>query len=48
MTPAERERAVNYLTQSRDNLLRTIRGLSREQLQFKSAPDRWSGLAMSR
>jgi len=42
MTPAERERAVNYLTQSRDNLLRTIRGLSREQLQFKSAPDRWS------
>jgi len=42
MTPAERERAVNYLTQSRDNLLRTVRGLSREQLQFKSAPERWS------
>ncbi|HXX20754.1 MAG TPA: DinB family protein [Candidatus Acidoferrum sp.] len=42
MTPAERERAVNYLTQSRDNLLRTVRGLSREQLQFKPAPDRWS------
>ncbi|HXX19813.1 MAG TPA: DinB family protein [Candidatus Acidoferrum sp.] len=41
MTPAERERAVNYLTQSRDDLLRAVRGLSREQLQFKPAPDRW-------
>jgi len=42
MTPAERERAVNYLAQSRDNLLGKTRGLSREQLQFKPAPDRWS------
>jgi uncharacterized damage-inducible protein DinB len=42
MTTAERERAVSYLAQSRDKLLRTTRGLSREQLQFKPAPDRWS------
>ena len=42
MTPAERERAISYLVQSRDSLLGTVRGLSREQLQFKPAPDRWS------
>ena len=42
MTAGEREHAVNYLVQSRDNLLRTVRGLSREQLRFKPAPDRWS------
>lgn len=42
MTPADRERAVSYLAQTRDNLLRATSGLSPAQLQFKSAPDRWS------
>jgi uncharacterized damage-inducible protein DinB len=42
MTPADRERAVSYLSQTRDNLLRATSGLSPAQLQFKPAPDRWS------
>src|SRR5271169_5800965 len=42
MTPAERERAVAYLAETRENLLRTARNLSPTQLQFKPAPDRWS------
>lgn len=42
MTPADREHAVSYLTQTRDNLLRATRGLSSGQLAFKPAPGRWS------
>jgi uncharacterized damage-inducible protein DinB len=42
MTPADRERAVSYLCQTRDNLLRATAGLSPAQMQFKPAPDRWS------
>jgi uncharacterized damage-inducible protein DinB len=42
MTPAERERAVSYLTRTRDDLLRATRPLSRDQLRFKPAPGRWS------
>jgi uncharacterized damage-inducible protein DinB len=42
MTPADRERAVSYLSQTRDNLLRATSGLSPAQLEFKSAPGRWS------
>lgn len=42
MTPAERQRAISYLTQTRDDLLRTASGLSPAQLGFKPAPDRWS------
>lgn len=42
MTPADRERAVSYLAQTRDNLLRATGGLSPAQMQFKPAADRWS------
>ena len=42
MNPSERQRAVSYLIQTRDNLLRATSGLSPAQLQFKPAPDRWS------
>ncbi|MGH9718562.1 MAG: DinB family protein [Candidatus Acidiferrales bacterium] len=42
MTAADRERAVTYLAQTRDDLLRATRGLSSAQLAFKSAPGRWS------
>jgi DinB superfamily len=42
MTAADRERAVSYLAQTRDNLLRATRGLSPLQLAFKPAPNRWS------
>jgi hypothetical protein len=42
MTPAELERISSYLDQTRENLLRTTKGLSPTQLQYKPAPDRWS------
>lgn len=42
MTPAELERISSYLHQTRESLLRTARGLSPTQLQYKTAPDRWS------
>ena len=42
MTPAERERAVAYLAETRENLHRSTKNLSPTQLQFKPAPDRWS------
>jgi uncharacterized damage-inducible protein DinB len=42
MTPAERERALAYLAETRENLLRSTKNLSPTQLQFKPAPDRWS------
>ncbi len=42
MTAADRERAVSYLAQTRDNLLRATHGLSPEQLEFKPASGRWS------
>jgi uncharacterized damage-inducible protein DinB len=42
MTPAERDQIAAYLTETREDLLRAMRGLSREQLLYKPAPDRWS------
>ncbi len=42
MTPAERQRAAAYLGETRDNLLRATKNLSPTQLQYKTAPDRWS------
>ncbi|MDE3137034.1 MAG: DinB family protein [Acidobacteriota bacterium] len=42
MTPAERERLTNYLSQTRSQLLETVRSLSPEQLDYKPNPDRWS------
>ncbi|HKV04286.1 MAG TPA: DinB family protein [Candidatus Acidoferrales bacterium] len=42
MTPAERERALKYLAETRENLVRSTRHLSRAQMEFKPAPDRWS------
>ncbi len=42
MSPSERERVAAYLTETRENLLRTASSLSPTQLQYKPAPDRWS------
>ena len=42
MTSAERERAVAYLAETRDNWARTARGLSGTQLQFRPSPGSWS------
>lgn len=42
MTSAEREHATKYLEKTRESYLHTARSLSRDQLQYKPAPDRWS------
>ena len=42
MTPAEREHATKYLETTRESYLHAARSLSRDQLQYKPAPDRWS------
>jgi hypothetical protein len=42
ITPAERENALSYLTQSREGVVAAVKGLSEAQLKFKPAADRWS------
>jgi hypothetical protein len=42
VTPAEREFALHHLAQSRESLLRMPQGLSREQWDYRPAPDRWT------
>jgi hypothetical protein len=42
ITPTERERALQYLTESRDGVIGATKGLSEAQWKFKPAPDRWS------
>ena len=42
MTPTEREGLLREMDQTRENLLRAVEGLSREQLEYREAPDRWS------
>jgi hypothetical protein len=42
VTPAERDRALQYLESTKKNVLQATKGLSQEQWNFKPAPDRWS------
>ena len=42
ITPAEKGKALQYLTDTRANLAEAVKGLSAAQLRFKPAPDRWS------
>jgi hypothetical protein len=42
LTQKERDAAVKYLEETRENFLRSISGLSEEQWNYKPAPDRWS------
>jgi len=42
MTPAERETLLKNLEESRERLLGTAKNLSREQLHYRPAPDRWT------
>ena len=42
LTAAEREKAVQYLEQTRDGVIAQTKGLSDAQMKFKPAPDRWS------
>lgn len=42
LTAAERQQAVEHLTQTKQKFLDAVQGLSPAQLNFKAAPDRWS------
>lgn len=42
LTNAERKTAVSYLTSSKEDVLKNIKGLSKEQLNFKSSSESWS------
>lgn len=42
LSDADREKAVDHLSQTRDHLLATLEGLSEEQLHYKASPERWS------
>jgi hypothetical protein len=42
MTPAERQKVIDLLQQSRVELLNAVEGLSDAQWHWKSAPERWS------
>ena len=42
ISPTEREFAIKQLDQTRERLLSTLQGLSREQLLFRPEPERWS------
>jgi uncharacterized damage-inducible protein DinB len=42
MTPADRETLLKNLEESRERLLLMAKNLSREQLHYRPAPDRWT------
>jgi hypothetical protein len=42
LTDAERKSAISYLKETKEDLLKTIKGLSAEQLAFKATPESWS------
>lgn len=42
ITKAERKSAIESLNKSKADLLASVKGLSAEQLNFKSSPDAWS------
>ncbi|HEX5171742.1 MAG TPA: DinB family protein [Cyclobacteriaceae bacterium] len=42
LTRADRDFIVKYYTESRDNVLKTVKGLTPEQANFKPAEDKWS------
>jgi hypothetical protein len=44
LTDAERKMAVDLLNKTRTDLINSVQGLSDAQLNYKTAPDRWSVL----
>jgi len=42
VTPAEKDRALQYLESTKKNVVEATKGLSEAQWNFKPAPDRWS------
>src|SRR6202790_4745988 len=42
LTPADKERAMQYLENTKKNIVDATKGLSAAQWNFKAGPDRWS------
>lgn len=42
LTDEERSKAIDHLSQTRDDLLSVLEGLTEEQLNYKSSPESWS------
>lgn len=42
LTDEERSKAIDHLSQTRDNLLSVLEGLTEEQLHYKPSPESWS------
>ncbi len=42
LTDEERSKAIDHLSQTRDDLLSALEGLNDEQLNYKSSPESWS------
>jgi hypothetical protein len=42
LTHAERKYALNLLTETKDNILKKVKGLTADQLNFKADADTWS------
>src|ERR1700731_3740494 len=42
VTPADKERALQYLESTKKDVLEASKGLSEAQWNFRPAPDRWS------
>jgi len=42
LSQADRDKGVQYLEQTRDDVVAAVSGLSDTQMHFKPAPDRWS------
>ena len=42
LTDAERKQAVDLLQETKETLLKKVKGLSKEQLNFKATPESWS------
>ena len=42
ITNQERKFLIDHLKETRNNLIKSVKGLSEEQLNFRAAPERWS------
>src|ERR1041385_6246272 len=42
LTAEERKFAIDHLNQSKEKMMAALKGLSKEQLNFKASPDSWS------
>ena len=42
ITPSEREQALQYLNETRDGVVQSVKGLSEAQWKYKPGPSRWS------